>query len=142
MRYVVPVWLMVAALPGMAAAQDFEIAFSFYLQPDSSGANTENRFIKLEDGELQLEAHNAVENLYTDRDATRDEVDDLIALAQAQVASVAFAAGPRIDYPHVEVQIEFDGNNVAMELDYVFAPGTVPQVFVDLQERFFADAFR
>ena len=137
-------WVAIAALMAAsgAAAQDFEIEIAFYLQPDSSGGKTENRSIKLEDGELELEAHNSVEDVYTERDATAEEVEFLVALTKERFAAVEFVAGPRIDYPLVEVQLEFDGNNVAMELEYEFPVGDVPDVFVDLQERFFAGAFR
>lgn len=129
-------------LAGATSAQEYEIEFSFYMQPDSSGSNTENRSIKLEEGELELEAHNAVEEVYIERDATAEEIDYLVALARTQFTEIEFVAGPRIDPPYVEVEVAFDGNNVSMELEYEFARGDVPDMFVDLQKRFFAGAFR
>ncbi len=142
MRFQFFVSLIFAAQASMAFAQDLEIEFSFYLQPDGTGSNTENRFITLEDGELDLEASNAVETVYTQREATAEEISDLTMLVQNQLATIELAAGESLDYPYVEVNIEFDGGDIAAELEYDFAVGSVPDVFVNLQSRFFEGAFR
>jgi len=138
--------LMLAIAAGLAAAplaaQDFEVEISFYLQPDSTGDKTENRFLSLEDGELTIEAHNSVEDVYDERDATDAEIALLLDLVSESFASLEITGGERIDYPYIEVDIEFDGGAVSAELEYDFPVGDVPEVFVALQKQFFVSAFR
>lgn len=130
------------AMTGPVAAQDYEIEISFYLQPDGTGSNTENRSIALEDGEIEIEGHNADESVRATPAATPEEIADLTALVAARFASLALTAAPDLDYPYIEVQIEFDGGATAAEIEYLFPPGGVPQDLVALQSRYFSGAFR
>ncbi len=125
-----------------ASAQEFEVELSFFLQPDGSGSKTENRFITLEDGELELEAHNSVEDFRTERDATAEEIEYLVGLVKTTFSGLALEPGPSPDYPYIEVQVEFDGDSVEAEVEYDFAPGQVPVEFIEVQKRFFAGAFQ
>ncbi len=128
-------------LPSPALSQDFEIEISFYLQPDRTGQNTENKSVALDGSELTIEESGEPHNRYVERDATAEEAALLIELVRTRLAAVKFVGAERPEPPYVEVQFEFDGETRTAEVEEIYPLGAVPTAYVALQRRFFDAAF-
>ncbi len=139
MRYLVLAALL-AATPAIAAEPEYEIAF--YYQPDSTGKNTLNKSIQLEDGELQIEeSRNDGNNRFVERDATAEEADRIKTFVMQRIRDFEFVATDDLDAPKVEIRIEVNGNTREIEVEEIYAAGSVPALYLDIQKEFFNSAF-
>lgn len=131
--------LMASWLPMQALAVEMEV--TIYYQPDSGGGNTERNEIVIDDGELKVER--SADRLYRieDREASAKEIEMLLGLIRARVAAFEPDEGERLDYPRLEVKMEIEGVNHALEIEERYPVGGLPERYVDLQKMFFETVF-
>lgn len=130
---------MVLATP--AWGQDYELEITFYLQPDATGQNTQNKSIQLEDGALTIEESGIERNRYIEREATEAEIALITDLIRDRFAAVEFRGAERVRPPYIEVQFEFDGNTLSVEVEEVYTTGNLPSAYLALQRIFFEEPF-
>lgn len=125
-----------------ALAEDLEFEITFYFQPDDTGNNTLNKSIEIDGDELTIEeSHNDRPNRYEEREATEDEIAYVRSLVEERITGFEFAEGEDVDAPKVEIEFEFESGNRSIEVEEVYAAGSVPDEYMALQKRFFEDQF-
>lgn len=129
--------LAAALAPAAAAAQDFQIEIGFHFRPDNSGANTQTRFLTLDEGWLEIEENGPSATRGEERDATPEEIAALLDLVQKRFSGLALRGGEPPFHPRVEVWFEFDGGDVEAQLGEFYPAGGVPEDLLALQERYF-----
>lgn len=128
---------------GAGNAQNAEFEIRFYLQPDSTGDNTLNKSVEIDD-DLELtieESRNEGRNRYIERDATPDEISAIETLIRERLAAYSTQVQERPDYPRIEVGLEIDSGAVTLEIEEHYPLGALPAAYLALQDRFFEDRF-
>ena len=135
-------WAGLVAVAGtVAQADDIEYEITLYLQPDRSGANTQNKSIELEGDELTIEESGEARNRYDEREATKREMRAIIAFVEGAVQNVDLTQAPKPDYPHIEVQVEVQTGATELEVTRIYPAGALPADVMDIQNRFFETVF-
>ena len=146
MRFIAALLASSLILPALApaAADDLhgvELNVTFYLQPDSTGNNTQNKSIEYRRGRIEIEESGEDRNRLEKFDADTDDVEALLGLIKGRIEGFEFAAAEDFDPPYVEVQFEFDGDARTIEMEEVYPAGKVPAELLDLQKKYFESVF-
>ena len=118
-----------------------ELNVTFYLQPDSTGNNTQNKSIEYRRGRIEIEESGEDRNRLEKFDADEDDVAALLALIKGRIQGFEFSAAEDFDPPYVEVEFEFDGDARTIEMEQVYPTGKVPAELLDLQKKYFNSVF-
>ncbi len=105
------------------------------------GKKTLNKSIELDEDELTIEENGETRNRYVERVATDAEADAIRAFVLSSFAGMELVASEDVDYPHVEVQVEFESGSAEAELTRIYPSGEVPPSVMDIQRLFFETQF-
>ena len=120
------------------AKADMEIEIEFRLQPDSTGGNTRNQGIKIEDDEAEI----YLDGRERDIDAAKVDSKQLFELVETSVQNFKMEEGKRVRPPYVEVKMEFSGEDREIEVSYSYPSGEVPAELVKLQEKYLDEVWK
>jgi len=140
MRYVI--WLCVWVWAGSALAGEVSVEFRHH--PDRSGQQTANQSIEAEEDDGEFEAKIDEPGPGGEREAaiSAEQYAQLVALVRAGVEAFEFADAEKVEGAYVEVMLEYQAEGREVEVAYRYAAGAVPEVYVELQERYFKQAYQ
>ncbi len=132
---------LLAAWPGLAAADAAEWGFELRFQPDDTGMSTTSKSVRLEDGELEIEESGETRDRLVERNATDAEAALLMALVTEALAAVRLEPGGGVARPHVEVILEWESGDTEVEITRLYPAGAVPADIVAAQRAFFETVY-
>lgn len=140
MRILTAALALILALP--AAAKDADLSVTFYFQPDRSGANTQRTEIELDaDGTLDIEESGEEANRLEKRTATAEERAVFEAVLALEMDRLNLIPSDDVDYPYVEIKVEYDTGALEVEIERAYPLGGVPAEYVSFQRLFFEKVF-
>ncbi|MCG8612871.1 MAG: hypothetical protein MI864_20360 [Pseudomonadales bacterium] len=132
-------WVMLSTvcLSGNAWA-DREIEIEFRFQPDRSGKETRNQGIKVEDDDAEIYLDGTEQEI----NMSDSDSEALFDLVEKEVRDFQFVEGKKVRPPYIEVKMEFSGEDREIEISRSYPAGSVPQKFIDIQEKYLKEVWR
>lgn len=120
---------------GSVFAAEVEIEFRF--QPDTSGENTYNQYVRAEEREGVITAEISDFEQARERSISLPEFDQLVLMVRESMARFEFDSGDDIDPPYIEILLSFEGEDREIEIKEIYAEGDTPFAYVQMQQRYF-----
>lgn len=124
-----------------AVADEIEYEIVLYLQPDRTGQNTQNKSVELDGDEITIEESGETQNRYEEREPKRREAKAVREFVEDAFKGLKIEGTEDIDYPYIEVQVEFQSGTTEAEITRIYPIGGLPKDVMKIQEMFFNDSF-
>lgn len=129
--------LSIAFASGNAWAER-EVEIEFRFQPDSSGKETRNQGIKVEDDKAEIYLDGEEWKI----DRSKVDSDALFKMVIQEIMGFEFVEGKKVRPPYIEVKMEFSGEDREIEVSRSYPAGEVPQNFIQIQTRYLKEVWK
>lgn len=125
-----------AALAGSAGAlQAQELTFRITLEP--AEGETVERIVEIEGDQLTVAQVDEGNPIYEERTVEEADREAIRTLLRDRVAAMDFTSEATAEAPRYTVEIEWDGEARQVQVEEVYAEGSLPAALVDAQGQFY-----